>query len=134
MTKPFPPQVFTEEEITSLLSQVSDEEIAHACRYSLTPLKSTILFRGEPGGTVVHDYEGYAYPTIPRIKLIDRLSTLFPGEPRKVCLNTQGGGAAIEAAMKRSGRQLSSRWPRSPASSSTSACPTSWISDRRCAT
>ena len=137
MTEPFIPQVLSEEEIASLLSQVSEEEIAQARQFSLTPLKSTILYRGEPGGAVVHDYEGntyidctaqawtlnvgycnpdvlatvaeqmtylthvrYAYPTIPRIKLINRLSTLFPGEPRKVCLNTQGGGAAIEAAMK----------------------------------
>jgi len=137
MTEPFSPQVISEEEIVSLLGQVSEEEIAQAHQFSLTPLKSTILYRGEPGGAVVHDYEGnsyidctaqawtlnvgycnpdvlataveqmkylthvrYAYPTIPRIKLINRLSTLFPGEPRKVCLNIQGGGAAIEAAMK----------------------------------
>ena len=137
MTEPFIPQVFSEEEIVSLLSQVSEEEIAQARQFSLTPLKSTILYRGEPGGAVVHDYEGntyidctaqawtlnvgycnpdvlataveqmkylthvrYAYLTIPRIKLINRLSTLFPGDPRKVCLNIQGGGAAIEAAMK----------------------------------
>ncbi len=137
MTEPFSPQVLSEEEIASLLSQVSDEEVTHARRFSLTPLKGTILYQGEPGGAVVHDYEGnsyidctaqawtlnvgycnpdvlataveqmkylthvrYAYPTIPRLKLINRLSTLFPGEPRKVCLNIQGGGAAIEAAMK----------------------------------
>jgi 4-aminobutyrate aminotransferase/(S)-3-amino-2-methylpropionate transaminase len=137
MTAVFSPQVLSEEEITSLLSQVSDEEIAQAREFSLTPLKSTILHRGEPGGALVYDYEGnayldctaqawtlnvgycnpdvlatvaeqmkylthvrYAYPTIPRIKLINRLSTLFPGEPRKVCLNVQGGGATIEAAMK----------------------------------
>ncbi|MFQ6100030.1 MAG: aspartate aminotransferase family protein [Anaerolineae bacterium] len=137
MTGPFSPQVLSEEEIASLLSQVSDEEVAHARQFSLTPLKSTILYRGEPGGAVVHDDEGntyidctaqawtlnvgycnpdvlaaaveqmkylthvrYGYPTIPRIKLINRLSTLFPGETRKVCLNIQGGGAAIEAAMK----------------------------------
>lgn len=137
MTEPFSPQVLSEEEIASLLSQVSDEEVALARRFSLTPLKSTILYRGEPGGALVHDTEGktyidctaqawtlntgycnpdvlaaaveqmkylthvrYAYATIPRIKLINRLSTLFPGEPRKVCLNIQGGGAAIEAGMK----------------------------------
>jgi len=137
MSEPFSPQVLTEEEIASLVSQVSVEEIAWARRFSLTPLKRTILYRGEPGSAIVHDMEGnayidctaqawslnvgycdpdvmataveqmkylthvrYAYPTIPRIKLINRLSTLFPGEPRKVCLNTQGGGAAIEAAMK----------------------------------
>jgi len=137
MTGPFTPQVLSEEEIVSLLSQVSDEEVAHARQFSLTTLKSTILYRGEPGGAAVHDYEGntyidctaqawtlnvgycnpdvlataveqmkylthvrYAYPTIPRIKLINRLSTLLPGETRKVCLNIQGGGAAIEAAMK----------------------------------
>ncbi len=137
MVGSFTPQVLSEEEIASLLGQVSEEEIAQARRFSLTSLKSTILYRGEPGSAVVHDHEGnfyidctaqawtlnvgycnpdvlaaaveqmkylthvrYAYPTIPRIKLINRLSTLFPGEPRKVCLNTQGGGAAIEAAMK----------------------------------
>lgn len=137
MTGPFTPQVLSEEEIEALLNQVSDDEIDLAHQFSLTPLKSTILHRGEPGGAVVHDYGGntyidctaqawtlnvgychpdvlavaveqmkylthvrYGYPTIPRIRLINRLSTLFPGEPRKVCLNTQGGGAAIEAAMK----------------------------------
>lgn len=137
MTGPFTPQVLSDEEIKSLLSQVSDEEIAQARQFSLTPLKSAILYRGEPGGATVHDYEGntyidctsqawtlnvgycnpdvlaaaveqmkylthvrYGYLTIPRIKLINRLSTLFPGEPHKVCLNIQGGGAAIEAAMK----------------------------------
>jgi 4-aminobutyrate aminotransferase-like enzyme len=137
MAEPFSPQVLTEEEIASLVGQVSDEEVAHARQFSLTPLRSTILHRGEPGGAVVYDYQGnayidctaqawtlnvgycnpdvlatvveqmkylthvrYAYPTIPRIKLINRLSTLFPGEPRKVCLNVQGGGATNEAAMK----------------------------------
>jgi 4-aminobutyrate aminotransferase-like enzyme len=137
MIEPFPLQVLTQQEIATLLSHVSDEEVAHARQFSLTPLKSTILYRGEPGGAVVHDRAGnayidctaqawtlnvgycnpdvlataveqmkylthvrYAYPTIPRIKLINRLSTLFPGEPRKACLNIQGGGAANEAAMK----------------------------------
>jgi len=137
MSKPFTPQVLSDEEIEFLLSQVGDEEIAQARQFSLTPLKSAILYRGEPGGATVHDYAGntyidctsqawtlnvgycnpdvlataveqmkylthvrYGYPTIPRIKLINRLSTLFPGEPHKVCLNIQGGGAAIEAAMK----------------------------------
>jgi len=42
----------------------------------------------------------YGYPTVPRIKLINRLGELFPGDLKKVCLNIQGGGAAIEAAMK----------------------------------
>ena len=42
----------------------------------------------------------YAYPTIPRLKLIRRLATMFPGSPYQVCLNVQGGGAANEAAMK----------------------------------
>jgi 4-aminobutyrate aminotransferase-like enzyme len=137
MTEPFSPQVLSEDEIDALLSQVSKEEIAQARQFSLTSMNSAILHKGEPGGAVVHDYEGtpyidctaqawtlnigycnpdvlavaveqmkylthvrYAYPTIPRIKLINRLSTLFPGQPRKVCLNVQGGGATIEAAMK----------------------------------
>jgi len=137
MNRTFIPQVLSEGEIETLLSQVSDEEVDRARQFSLTPLKSAILYRGEPGSAVVHDYAGntyidctaqawtlnvgycnpdvlaaaveqmkylthvrYAYPTIPRIKLINRISTLFPGKPRKVCLNTQGGGAAIEAAMK----------------------------------
>jgi len=42
----------------------------------------------------------YSYPTIPRIKLIKRLGQLFPGNLTKVVLNNQGGGTAIEAAMK----------------------------------
>ncbi|HIP97591.1 MAG TPA: aminotransferase class III-fold pyridoxal phosphate-dependent enzyme [Anaerolineae bacterium] len=42
----------------------------------------------------------YGYPTVPRIKLINRLAELFPGDLKRVCLNIQGGGAAVEAAMK----------------------------------
>jgi 4-aminobutyrate aminotransferase-like enzyme len=42
----------------------------------------------------------YGYPTIPRIKLINRLSELFPGNLRKVAINNEGGGFALEAAMK----------------------------------
>jgi 4-aminobutyrate aminotransferase-like enzyme len=42
----------------------------------------------------------YGYPTIPRIKLINRLSELFPGNLRKVAINNEGGGFGIEAAMK----------------------------------
>jgi 4-aminobutyrate aminotransferase-like enzyme len=42
----------------------------------------------------------YGYPTIPRIKLINRLGELFPGNLRKVALNNEGGGFALEAAMK----------------------------------
>jgi len=137
MSEPFTPQVLSGEEIKALLGQISEEEITSARRSSLTPLKSTILYRGEPGSAIVHDYEGtayidctaqawtlnvgycnpdvlataveqmkylthvrYGYPTIPRLKLINRLSTLFPGEPRRVSLNIQGGGATVEAAMK----------------------------------
>lgn len=137
MTTPFVPRVLDEHEIAALLREVSAEEIDQARQLSLTPLHTTILYRGEPGGAVVYDYDGkayidctaqawtlnagychpdvlamaveqmkylthvrYGYPTIPRIKLINRLSTFLPGEPRKVCLNVQGGGATIEAAMK----------------------------------
>ncbi len=42
----------------------------------------------------------YGYPTIPRIKLINRLPELFPGNLRQVVLNNEGGGFALEAAMK----------------------------------
>ncbi|HEC34722.1 MAG TPA: aspartate aminotransferase family protein [Chloroflexi bacterium] len=42
----------------------------------------------------------YGYPTIPRIKLINRLPQLFPGNLKKVVLNNQGGGTTVEAAMK----------------------------------
>ena len=42
----------------------------------------------------------YGYLTIPRIKLINRLSELFPGNLRQVALNNEGGGFALEAAMK----------------------------------
>ena len=43
MIGPFAPQVLSEEEIVSLLSQVSDEEIAQAHQFSLTPLFTTRL-------------------------------------------------------------------------------------------
>lgn len=42
----------------------------------------------------------YGYPTIPRLRLINRLPTLFPGNLRRVALTNQGGGTCIEAAMK----------------------------------
>jgi 4-aminobutyrate aminotransferase-like enzyme len=42
----------------------------------------------------------YSFPTIPRLKLINRLPELFPGSLKRVVLNNQGGGTAIEAAMK----------------------------------
>lgn len=42
----------------------------------------------------------YGFPTIPRLKLINRLASLFPGNLKRVALNNQGGGTAIEAAMK----------------------------------
>jgi len=42
----------------------------------------------------------YAWATIPRVKLINRLPRLFPGDLKKVVLTNQGGGAAVEAAMK----------------------------------
>ena len=42
----------------------------------------------------------YGYATIHRVKLLNRLPKLFPGNLTKVVLNNQGGGSAIEAAMK----------------------------------
>ena len=42
----------------------------------------------------------YGYATIPRIKLLNRLPKLFPGNLNKVVLNNQGGATGIEGAMK----------------------------------
>ncbi len=42
----------------------------------------------------------FGWATIPRIKLINRLPQLFPGNLTRVVLTNQGGGTAIEAAMK----------------------------------
>ncbi len=42
----------------------------------------------------------YGWATIPRIKLINRLPQLFPGNLTRVVLTNQGGGTAIEAARK----------------------------------
>lgn len=42
----------------------------------------------------------YGYATIPRIKLLNRLPKLFPGNLTKVVLNNQGGASGIEGAMK----------------------------------
>lgn len=133
----FQPEVLEEGEVTRLLTEVSEEEVARARKLSLTPLKEQILFEGVPGSAIVRDSTGkeyidctaqawtlnsgycnpdvlytvaqqmrrlthvrYGYPTIPRIKLINRLTELFPGDLRKVALNNEGGGFALEAAMK----------------------------------
>ncbi len=42
----------------------------------------------------------YGYPTIPRIKLVNKLSEIAPGSLKKVSIQNQGGSTAIEAAMK----------------------------------
>lgn len=133
----FRPQVLSEEEIRSLLTEITEEEVEQARTLSLTPLKREILYEGTPGGAIVRDIHGreyidctaqawtlnvgychpdilaavaeqmrhlthvrYGFPTIPRLKLINRLANLFPGNLKRVALNNQGGGTAIEAAMK----------------------------------
>lgn len=129
----FEPRYLKEEEVMDLLTRLTDDEFIRARERSLTPLKSTVLFRGE--GSYVYDVKGkkyldmtaqawtlnhgyvnpdimytvyqqmhylthvrYGFPTIPRIKLINALSELFGFE--KVSLNNEGGGMAVEAAMK----------------------------------
>lgn len=42
----------------------------------------------------------YGYPTIPRIKLVNKLSQIAPDPLKKVSIQNQGGSTAIEAAMK----------------------------------
>ncbi len=42
----------------------------------------------------------YGYPTVPRIKLVNKLSQIAPGSLKKVSIQNQGGSTAIEAAMK----------------------------------
>lgn len=42
----------------------------------------------------------YGYPTVPRIKLVNKLSRIAPGHLKKVSIQNQGGSTAIEAAMK----------------------------------
>ncbi|MGB9815108.1 MAG: aspartate aminotransferase family protein [Thermoplasmata archaeon] len=129
----FEPSYLKKEEVIDLLTKLTEEEFSRARERSLTPLKSTVFFRGE--GSYVYDVKGnryldmtaqawtlnhgyvnsdimytvyeqmhylthvrYGYPTIPRIKLINALSELFNFE--KVSLNNEGGGMAVEAAMK----------------------------------
>lgn len=133
----FQPQVLTQEEIRSLLNDLTGEEVEQARALSLTPLKREILYEGVPGGALVRDVTGkeyidctaqawtlnvgychpdvlaavaeqmrhlthvrYGFPTIPRLKLINRLAGLFPGNLKRVALNNQGGSTAIEAAVK----------------------------------
>lgn len=40
------------------------------------------------------------FQTIPRIKLVNKLSEMAPGDLKNLVLNTQGGSVAIEAALK----------------------------------
>jgi 4-aminobutyrate aminotransferase-like enzyme len=42
----------------------------------------------------------YGYPTIPRLKLINKITSMFPDPLNKVVFNNSGGGSAIEASMK----------------------------------
>ncbi len=42
----------------------------------------------------------YSYPTVPRIKLINKLAQIAPGNLKKVTIQNQGGSTAVEAAMK----------------------------------
>jgi len=129
----FEPKYLKKEEVIDLITKITEEEFLKARERSLTPLKSTVLFKGE--GAYVQDIKGkkyldmtaqawtlnhgyvnpdimytvyeqmhllthvrYGFPTIPRIKLINTLSELFGFE--KVSLNNEGGGMAVEAAMK----------------------------------
>jgi 4-aminobutyrate aminotransferase-like enzyme len=131
------PKTLTEDEIISLLSDITPEEVNEARRTTIVPFYDTILFEGEPGGAVLRDVNGveyldctsqawtlnvgpanpdvvygayvqasrlnhvrYGYPTIPRIKLLNKLAKIAPGDLKKVCLNAQGGSYAVEAAMK----------------------------------
>ncbi len=131
------PQILTEEEISDLLTKVTEEEIKACESHILTPLKEIILASGEPGGAVVRDIQGneyldctsqawtlnvgyvnpdvvfaaqfqserlthvrYGYPTIPRIKLVNKLAKIAPGDLKKVSIQNQGGSTAIEAAIK----------------------------------
>lgn len=134
---PFLPSVLSTDEIRSLLTEISDQEIQEARANSLTPIRPQVLYEGLPATALVRDIEGneyidctaqawtlntgychpdiaaavveqmrhlthvrYGWATIPRLKLINRLPQLFPGDLKKVVLTNQGGGAAIEAAMK----------------------------------
>ncbi|MHA1232136.1 MAG: aspartate aminotransferase family protein [Candidatus Helarchaeota archaeon] len=42
----------------------------------------------------------YGYMTIPRAKLINKLTDIAPGDLKKVCFNNEGGSLANEAAIK----------------------------------
>ncbi|MHA2363148.1 MAG: aminotransferase class III-fold pyridoxal phosphate-dependent enzyme, partial [Candidatus Hodarchaeales archaeon] len=42
----------------------------------------------------------YGFPTIPRIKTINKLLSIAPEGMNKISFNNSGGGAAIEACMK----------------------------------
>jgi len=131
------PKVLTENEITEMLTKVTEQEIEECNAHILTPLKEMLLVSGSPGGAMVKDLEGneyldctsqawtlnvgyvnpdvifatqlqaerlthvrYGYPTIPRIKLVNKLSQIAPGRLKKVSIQNQGGSTAIEATMK----------------------------------
>lgn len=42
----------------------------------------------------------YGYPTVPRIKLVNKLASIAPGQLKKVSIQNQGGSTAIEACIK----------------------------------
>ncbi|MEM3199102.1 MAG: hypothetical protein QXJ85_06235 [Thermoplasmata archaeon] len=55
----FNPKYLSDEEITKILTQLTDKEFEDARSRSLTPLKSTVLFKGE--GSYVVDIKGKKY-------------------------------------------------------------------------
>ena len=126
------PSVLSKEEIETLLTEISPEEVEKAKKISLTPMKETILFKGEPGGAIIMDIDGnkyidctaqawtlnigycqpdvlyavltqmkrlthvrYGYPTVPRLKLLLKLSEIAPGNLKKVSFNNEGGGLSL---------------------------------------
>ncbi len=131
------PVVLDEEEIVSLLTTLTEEEISLAGSRALVPIKKPVFFEGVPASARVKDLDGkeyidftsqawtlsvgFCHPdvcfaaieqikhlthirnhffTVPRVKLINKLVEIAPGDLEKVVLNTQGGSVAIEAALK----------------------------------
>lgn len=53
--------MLSEEEVTHLLTQATEQEVTRARELSLAPLKDQILLEGVPGSAVVRDTTGKEY-------------------------------------------------------------------------
>ncbi|MFW9856377.1 MAG: aspartate aminotransferase family protein [Candidatus Thorarchaeota archaeon] len=128
-------RLFSDQEILSWISDISEKEINNAAKHSLVPFYPQLLVSGT--GPYLEDRSGkeyldctsqawtcnigfsnpdvafavstqlkrlihvrYGFPTIPRLKFMEKFIEITPENLNKIAVNAMGGGASIEAALR----------------------------------